>query len=78
MISRNKNLVRINLALPKEIIEKVTDIAELKGVTRTQVILMALSNYIDQREVIEYTPRLIELLKKEQDKEIEELTKNKK
>lgn len=78
MISKRKNLTRINLALPKEIIEKVTDIAELKGITRTQVILMALSNYIDQREVIEYTPRLIELLKKEQQNDIDNLTKNEK
>lgn len=78
MISRNKNLVRMNIGLPKEIMEKVIDIANMKGITRTQLILMAVSNYIDQREVIEYTPRLIELLKKEQEKEIDELTKGKK
>ena len=78
MFSRNKNLVRMNIGLPKEIMEKVIDIANMKGITRTQLILMAVSNYIDQREVIEYTPRLIELLKKEQEKEIEELTKDKK
>ena len=78
MISRNKNLVRMNIGLPKEIMEKVIDIANMKGITRTQLILMAVSNYIDQREAIEYTPRLIELLKKEQEKEIDELTQDKK
>lgn len=75
--SKNSNLVRVNLNIPQEMLEKIEDIGNMKGLNRTQTILMALSNFIDTKESLDYMPKMIEIIKKEQEKEIKKLLKNK-
>ena len=70
---KNSNLVRINLNIPKEMLEKIEDIGNTKGLNRTQTIYMALSNFIDAKESLD----LLDFLKKEQKKEIRKVLKNK-
>ena len=70
---KNSNLVRINLNIPKEMLEKIEDIGNTKGLNRTQTIYMALSNFIDAKESLD----LLDFLKKEQQKEIRKVLKNK-
>lgn len=74
---KNSNLVRVNLNIPKEMLEKIEDIGNMKGLNRTQTILMALSNFIDTKESLDYMPKIIEIIKKEQQKEVKKLLKNK-
>lgn len=69
------NLTRITMNIPNEMLEKIEDIGLMKGMNRTQTILMALSNFIDFKESLIYTPKLIDLVKKEQEKELKRLTK---
>lgn len=68
-VNRKKNLRKIAINFPNEILEKLEDIAELKGVTRTQMIIMACSNYIDQRETFEYLPKLLTIAQEEKEKQ---------
>lgn len=70
---KKSNLVRINLNIPKEMLEKIEDIGNTKGLNRTQTIYMALSNFIDAKESLD----LLDFLKKEQQKEIRKVLKNK-
>ena len=74
---KTSNLVRVNLNIPKEMLEKIEDIGNMKGLNRTQTILMALSNFIDTKESLDYMPKMIEILKKEQQKEVKKILKNK-
>ena len=69
------NLTRISINIPNEMLEKIEDIGLMKGMNRTQTILMALSNFIDLKEALNYTPKLIEIVKKEQEKELKKLIK---
>lgn len=69
------NLTRVTMNIPNEMLEKIEDIGMMKGMNRTQTILMALSNFIDFKEALNYTPKLIEIVKKEQEKELKRLTK---
>lgn len=70
---KNSNLVRVNLNIPKQMLEKIEDIGNTKGLNRTQTIYMALSNFIDAKESLD----LLDFLKKEQQKEIRKVLKNK-
>lgn len=74
------NLIRCNVNIPRELLEKIEDIGSMKGLNRTQIFIVALTNFVDQRESFEYLPRIISYLKKEEEKEIEEIVnkKNKK
>lgn len=74
---KNSNLVKINLNIPKQMLEKIEDIGNMKGLNRTQTIYMALSNFIDTKESLDYMPKMIEILKKEQQKEVRKILKNK-
>lgn len=74
---KTSNLIRVNLNIPKEMLEKIEDIGNMKGLNRTQTILMALSNFIDTKESLYYMPKMIEILKKEQQKEVKKILKNK-
>ena len=69
------NLTRVTMNIPNEMLEKIEDIGMMKGMNRTQTILMALSNFIDFKEALNYTPKLIEIVKKEQEKELKRLTR---
>lgn len=71
------NLVRCNVNIPKELLEKVEDIGSMKGLNRTQVFIVALTNFVDQRETFEFLPRIISYLKREEEKEIDDLVDKK-
>lgn len=75
MPRKKENLVRVAFNIPAEMLEKIEDIGKMKGMNRTQTVIMALSTYIDQKESLDYMPKLIEFIKKEQEKELKKLTK---
>lgn len=76
-MKKNGKLVRVNMNIPEELLEKLDDIGSMKGLNRTQVFLMALSNFVDTKESLDYLPKIIDMLKKEQEKEIKKVLKNK-
>lgn len=67
-IVRKKNLYRLTVNVPKELLEKIKDIAEVKGLTTTQLIVFMMNRYIDEREMTEYLPKLIDVLVTNKDK----------
>ncbi len=72
---KQTNVTRISMNMPTEMLEKIEDIGALKGLNRTQTILMALSQFIDQKESLDYLPKIIEYIKKEQETELKKLSK---
>jgi metal-responsive CopG/Arc/MetJ family transcriptional regulator len=77
-MKKENNFVRVNFNISKELLEKVDDIGNMKGFNRTQMLLVCINNYIDQLETMNYMPKVIEIIKAEQRKELEELANKKK
>lgn len=63
-----RNIKKLIINIPEELNEKIVDIASLKGLTKTQMVLFAINKYIDERETTEYLPKMIDILYKYQDK----------
>lgn len=66
-----RELTRVNMNLPTEIVEKVKEYAQNLGLPVTQAYTVLINMALEQKEVISSMPKMIELIQKFEEKEKE-------
>ena len=62
-----KNTCRTVIAIPNEIDKQFRELATKRGIAKTQMILFAMSWYLDYSNSIDLMPKMIEVLKSAED-----------
>lgn len=59
-----RNITRVNMNLPSDLVEKVKGYANSLGLPITQAYTVLINMALEQKEVISSMPKMIELIKK--------------
>ena len=62
---KNIELKRVNMNLPADLVQKVIEYGESKGLNTTSAYIVLLNQALDQKETIENLPFMIDFLKSE-------------
>lgn len=65
MINKKPELKRININLPIDLIQRVGDYANSKGLNVTSAYIVLLNTALDQNETINNLPIMLDLIKNE-------------
>ncbi len=66
MARNNKvELKRVSINLPKDLVQRVEEYGEMKGLNTTSAFIILLNQALDAKDTIDNLPYLIELLKSE-------------
>lgn len=65
MINKKPELKRININLPIDLIQRVCDYANSKGLNVTSAYIVLLNTALDQNETINNLPIMLDLIKNE-------------
>ncbi len=69
MTSKNKiELKRVNMNLPSDLVQRVVEYGESKGLNTTSAYIVLLNQALDQKETIDSLPIMLELIKSEMSK----------
>lgn len=68
---KNIELKRVNMNLPADLVQKVIEYGESKGLNTTSAYIVLLNQALDQKETIENLPFMIDFLKSEMVKSVE-------
>lgn len=63
-----ENTTRVVLNVPNDIADKFKELAVKRGLTRSNMIIYAMSWYLDYNSTLDLMPRLIDTLKNVEDK----------
>lgn len=69
-------LKRVNMNLPADLVQRVIEYGESKGLNTTSAYIVLLNQALDQKETIENLPFMIDFLKSEMVKSVENKIKN--
>lgn len=76
MTAKNKiELKRVNMNLPADLVQRVVAYGESKGLNTTSAYIVLLNQALDQKETIENLPFMIDFLKNEMVKSVENKVK---
>lgn len=64
-------LKRVNMNLPADLVQRVIEYGESKGLNTTSAYIVLLNQALDQKETIENLPFMIDFLKSEMVKSVE-------
>lgn len=65
MINKKTELKRININLPIDLVQRVGDYANSKGLNVTSAYIVLLNTALDQNETINNLPIMLDLIKNE-------------
>lgn len=60
---KNKNTVRVILNVPEELNKTFTELANRRGLTKSNMIIYAMSWFLDYSKSMDMMPKLIDLVK---------------
>lgn len=77
MTAKNKiELKRVNMNLPADLVQRVVAYGESKGLNTTSAYIVLLNQALDQKDTIDNMPLMMQFLKNEMIKNVEEKIKN--
>lgn len=75
MTAKNKiELKRVNMNLPADLVQRVVEYGESKGLNVTSAYIVLLNQALDQKETIDSLPIMLDLIKSELSKTTQEKT----
>lgn len=70
-LKKNYELTRVNYMLPTKLVERVKEYSYTLGVPMTQGVVLLLTKALDNENILEQLPMLLELYKEFKSKELD-------